>query len=74
MFKKGEIYLARLNPRKGNEVGKVRPIFIYQRDMLNDVEHNIIKNLIPYPQKHPQTDTPNSIRFFLKSSSLQIHL
>lgn len=39
MFKKGEIYLARLNPRKGNEVGKVRPIFIYQTDMLNDIGH-----------------------------------
>jgi mRNA-degrading endonuclease toxin of MazEF toxin-antitoxin module len=39
MFKKGEIYLARLNPRKGNEVGKVRPVFIYQTDMLNDIGH-----------------------------------
>lgn len=39
MFKKGEVYLARLNPRKGNEVGKIRPVFIYQTDMLNDVEH-----------------------------------
>jgi mRNA interferase MazF len=39
MFEKGEIYLARLNPRKGNEVGKVRPVFIYQTDMLNDIGH-----------------------------------
>ena len=39
MFKKGEIYLARLNPRKYNEVGKVRPVFIYQTDMLNDIGH-----------------------------------
>ena len=39
MFKKGELYLARLNPRKGNEVGKVRPVFIYQTDMLNDIGH-----------------------------------
>ncbi len=39
MFKKGEIYLARLNPRKGNEVGKVRPVLIYQTDMLNNIEH-----------------------------------
>jgi len=39
MFKKGEIYLARLNPRKGNEVGKVRPILIYQTNMLNDIGH-----------------------------------
>ena len=39
MFKKGEIYLANLNPKKGNEVGKLRPIVIYQTNLLNDVEH-----------------------------------
>lgn len=39
MFKKGEIYLARLNPRKGNEVGKVRPVLIFQTNMLNEIEH-----------------------------------
>ena len=39
MFRKGEIYLARLNPKKGNEVGKIRPILIYQTNLLNDCEH-----------------------------------
>jgi len=39
MFKKGEIYLARLNPKKGNEVGKVRPILIYQTNLLNECNH-----------------------------------
>jgi mRNA interferase MazF len=39
MFKKGEIYLAKLNPKKGNEVGKIRPVLIYQTDLLNDCEH-----------------------------------
>ncbi len=39
MFKKGEIYLANLNPRKGNEIGKLRPVLIYQTDMLNDIDH-----------------------------------
>ncbi len=39
MFKRGEIYLANLNPRKGNEVGKLRPVLIYQTDMLNDINH-----------------------------------
>jgi len=39
MFKRGEIYLARLNPKKGNEVGKLRPVLIYQTDMLNDIGH-----------------------------------
>jgi len=39
MFKKGEIYLAKLNPKKGNEVGKIRPVLIYQTDLLNECEH-----------------------------------
>lgn len=39
MFKRGEVYLANLNPKKGNEVGKLRPVIIYQTDMLNDIAH-----------------------------------
>ncbi len=39
MFQKGEIYLAKLNPKKGNEIGKIRPVLIYQTDILNDCEH-----------------------------------
>ena len=38
-FKKGEIYLAKLNPKKGNEVGKIRPVLIYQTNLLNDCKH-----------------------------------
>ena len=38
MFKKGEIYLAKLNPKKGNEVGKIRPVLIYQTNLLNNCE------------------------------------
>jgi len=39
IFKKGDIYLANLNPRKGNEVGKLRPVLIYQTDLLNNIKH-----------------------------------
>jgi mRNA interferase MazF len=39
MFKKGEIYLANLNPKKGEEVGKLRPVLIYQTDLLNEIMH-----------------------------------
>lgn len=39
MFKKGEIYLAQLNPKKGNEVGKLRPVLIFQTNLLNEVGH-----------------------------------
>ena len=39
MFQKGEIYLAKLNPKKGNEVGKIRPVLIYQTNVLNECGH-----------------------------------
>ncbi len=39
MFQKGEIYLAKLNPKKGNKVGKIRPVLIYQTDILNECKH-----------------------------------
>ena len=39
MFQKGEIYLAKLNPKKGNEVGKIRPVLVYQTNILNECEH-----------------------------------
>ena len=36
MVSKGEIWLASLNPvRKKNEMGKVRPVLVYQTDELN---------------------------------------
>ena len=41
MFQKGEIYLAKLNPKRGNEVGKIRPVLIYQTNFLNDCKHPI---------------------------------
>jgi len=39
MFQKGEIYLAKLNSKKGSEVGKIRPVLIYQTDILNECQH-----------------------------------
>ncbi len=39
MIKRGEIYLVNLNPKRGNEVGKLRPALILQTDALNEVLH-----------------------------------
>jgi len=39
MIKRGEIYLVNLNPKRGNEVGKLRPVLILQTDALNEVAH-----------------------------------
>jgi len=38
-MKRGEIYLANLNPKKGDEIGKIRPVLIYQSNMLNNIGH-----------------------------------
>lgn len=39
IVERGGIYLANLNPNKGQEPGKVRPVIVIQADALNDVDH-----------------------------------
>lgn len=35
----GTLYVADLNPRKGSEAGKVRPVLVIQTDLLNNTGH-----------------------------------
>jgi len=37
-----DIWLANMNPSKGTEVGKVRPVVIVQNDLLNEFHPSII--------------------------------
>jgi mRNA interferase MazF len=39
MYNRGEIWLANLNPGKGTEPGKIRPVLIVQCQELLDVSH-----------------------------------
>jgi len=39
MRKRGEIWLADLNPRRGTEPGKTRPVVVVQAQALLDAEH-----------------------------------
>jgi mRNA interferase MazF len=41
-YKRGGIYLARLNPARGAEPGKVRPVLILQADSLTVVGHSTV--------------------------------
>ena len=34
-----EIWLANLNPQKGTEAGKMRPVLIVQTNLLNKIDH-----------------------------------
>lgn len=38
-IQRGHIYLADLNPRRGTEPGKVRPVVVVQTDLLNQTGH-----------------------------------
>jgi mRNA interferase MazF len=35
----GALYAADLNPRRGTETGKVRPVLVIQTDLLNTIGH-----------------------------------
>ena len=37
--RRGVLYLADLEPRRGTEPGKVRPVLVIQSDLLNDTGH-----------------------------------
>ena len=39
MIEHGEVWLANLNPRRGTEPGKTRPVLIVQAQALNDAGH-----------------------------------
>jgi mRNA interferase MazF len=38
-IRRGSLYLADLNPRRGSEPGKVRPVLVIQTDLLNEAGH-----------------------------------
>lgn len=39
-IRRGSLYLADLNPRRGSEPGKVRPVLVIQTDLLNEAGHS----------------------------------
>lgn len=52
---RGGIYLANLNPSKGSEIGKIRPVLIIQSDALNSIKHTTV-NILPLTT-HLKDDT-----------------
>ena len=61
MVSKGEIWLVNLNPvKKNNEMGKVRPVLIYQNDELN---HSDYPTTIIIPLSTYLVDDSEPIRF-----------
>ncbi|WXU00316.1 MAG: Endoribonuclease MazF [Catillopecten margaritatus gill symbiont] len=46
IFVRGNIYLANLNPSRGAEVGKVRPVLVIQSNKLNEINYSTV-NILP---------------------------
>ena len=38
-IRRGSLYLADLDPRRGREPGKIRPVLVIQTDLLNETGH-----------------------------------
>lgn len=38
-MRRGEVWVARLHPNQGREVGKIRPVVIVQADVLTTIDH-----------------------------------
>ncbi len=69
MFYRGEIYLANLYPKKGDEVGKTRPVLILQSDILNSIGHT---TSIVAPISSVIIENAHPLRFFIsKRDKLQ---
>lgn len=74
-IRRGWFFLADLNPRRGTEPGKTRPVLVFQSDLLNQVIHpstiilplttNVLDNVQPLrvriPSTHEGFSTPSDV-------------
>ncbi len=58
-FKRGEVYLANLNPQKGSEQAGERPVLIFQINQLNDTAPTTV--IIPFTSKLKYRNLPSSV-------------
>lgn len=60
---RGGVYLANLNPSKGSEPGKVRPVLVMQNNWLNEISHPTV---IVLPLSSILIDDAQPLRFRLE--------
>lgn len=66
-FKTGDIWLANLNPSRGTEPGKTRPVLILQDQTLLDIEHPSTV-IIPLTTRLVEDAEPLRIRLKAKNN------
>jgi mRNA interferase MazF len=65
-MRRGEIWVAQLEPRKGSKAGKQRPVLICQTNLLNDVGHPTTL-ILPITSQH---QTENLLRHRIECEAL----
>ena len=64
MVSRGEIWLVNLNPiKKNNEMGKIRPVLVYQSNVLN---HSDYPTTIVLPLSASLVDDAQPLRYRIK--------
>lgn len=67
-MRRGEVWIADLNPRMGTEPGKTRPVLVIQSQDLNDVEH---PSTIVLPLTTNLIDDADPLRVRIRSEKLK---
>lgn len=63
-MRRGEIWIANLNPTRGAEIGKIRPVLVLQADWLTDQGARTIAVLPLSTKARPEAST---MRFTIKA-------
>lgn len=69
-IKRGEIFLANLEPIQGSEQGGIRPVLILQNDISN--KHSPVTIIAAITSKIFEKEFPTNIKLFKQESGLKI--
>ncbi len=64
MIRRGEIWVANLNPTRGSEIGKIRPVLVLQADWLTEQGASTV---IVVPLTSQVRPTASALRFTIKA-------
>jgi len=59
-FKRGEVWLADLNPTRGSEQAGIRPVLIFQNDTINNFTSTVLA--IPFTTNLRRAGLPSCVR------------
>ena len=67
MLERGGVYLAKLYPSKGSEVGKTRPVLVLQNDVLTKDGHTTV---VVLPLSTQLVDNASPLRFRIEAREM----